>query len=259
VGAGGGTCTAAGSGNINDTVNLPSGGSVTYTVNATISGAFSGTLTNTATVAVAAPPPPGTGGGIGDPNPANNSATDTTEVAFGPADVSGTKAAAGDFNPGGAITYTIVLTNNGAGDQQDNPTDEFTDVLPAELTLVSASATSGTANANLGTNTVTWNGVIPASGSVTITINATIDNNVTGLITNQGTASFDSDGNGTNDATALTDDPAVGGNDDPTDIVVGVDPLSIPTLSGWGLALMAALMAALATVVMARRRRAQAR
>ncbi len=29
VGAGGGTCTAAGSGNINDTVNLPSGGSVT--------------------------------------------------------------------------------------------------------------------------------------------------------------------------------------------------------------------------------------
>ena len=31
--------TAAGSGNINDTVNLPSGGSVTYTVSATISGA----------------------------------------------------------------------------------------------------------------------------------------------------------------------------------------------------------------------------
>src|SRR4029079_19078080 len=31
VGAGGGTCTAAGSGNISDTVNLPAGGSVTYT------------------------------------------------------------------------------------------------------------------------------------------------------------------------------------------------------------------------------------
>ena len=31
VGAGGGTCTASGSGNINDTVNLPAGGSVTYT------------------------------------------------------------------------------------------------------------------------------------------------------------------------------------------------------------------------------------
>ena len=31
VGAGGGTCTASGSGNINDTVNLPVGASVTYT------------------------------------------------------------------------------------------------------------------------------------------------------------------------------------------------------------------------------------
>ena len=39
VGAGGGTCTAAGSGNINDTVNLPAGGSVTYTASCTISAA----------------------------------------------------------------------------------------------------------------------------------------------------------------------------------------------------------------------------
>src|SRR5262245_27284506 len=31
VGAGGGTCTASGSGNINDVVNLPFGGSVTHT------------------------------------------------------------------------------------------------------------------------------------------------------------------------------------------------------------------------------------
>ena len=50
VGAGGGTCTAAGSGNINDLVNLPVGGSVTYTVNATVAAAATGTLVNTATV-----------------------------------------------------------------------------------------------------------------------------------------------------------------------------------------------------------------
>ena len=38
VGAGGGTCTAAGAGNINDaTVNLPAGGSVTYTASCAIS------------------------------------------------------------------------------------------------------------------------------------------------------------------------------------------------------------------------------
>src|SRR5205085_11686050 len=46
VGAGGGTCTAAGSGNINDTVNLPAGGSVTYTVSATVSAAATGSLSN---------------------------------------------------------------------------------------------------------------------------------------------------------------------------------------------------------------------
>lgn len=72
VGAGGGTCTAAGSGNINDTVNLPAGGSVTYTVTASVASSATGTLSNTATVS-----PPGA---VTDPNPANNSATDTDTV-----------------------------------------------------------------------------------------------------------------------------------------------------------------------------------
>ena len=42
LGAAGGTCTAAGSGNINDTVNLPAGGSVTYTASCTIARAATG-------------------------------------------------------------------------------------------------------------------------------------------------------------------------------------------------------------------------
>ena len=50
VGAGGGTCTAAGSGNIDDTVNLPAGGSVTYTASASLAASATGTLVNTATV-----------------------------------------------------------------------------------------------------------------------------------------------------------------------------------------------------------------
>src|SRR4029077_6656729 len=48
VGAGGGTCTASGSGNLNDTVSLPSGGSVTYTASCMISASATGTLSNTA-------------------------------------------------------------------------------------------------------------------------------------------------------------------------------------------------------------------
>jgi hypothetical protein len=69
VGTGGGTCTASGSGDISDTVNLPVGATVTYTLSGTISAAATGNLSNTATVT--AP------GGMTDPNPANNSATDT--------------------------------------------------------------------------------------------------------------------------------------------------------------------------------------
>ncbi len=73
VGAGGGSCTAAGSGNISDSVSLPAGGSVTYTASASIDAAASGTLSNTATISA--------GGGVSDSSPGNNSATDTTAVS----------------------------------------------------------------------------------------------------------------------------------------------------------------------------------
>src|SRR5207249_1693861 len=74
VGAGGGTCTASGSGDINDSVDLPAGASVTYTLTATLDPAASGTLSNTATVT--AP------GGVSDPNPGNDSATDTDAIVY---------------------------------------------------------------------------------------------------------------------------------------------------------------------------------
>jgi hypothetical protein len=140
------------------------------------------------------------------------------------------------------------LTNAGPGAQGDNPGNEFTDILPPSLALVSATAPSGTAVANTGTNTVTWNGAIPASSSVTITITATILPAAAGTtVSNQGTISFDGDGNGTNESTAQTDDPGAGGAADPTSIVVpGSAPPPIPTLSMMGLLALGLLLAALA-------------
>lgn len=72
VGAGGGTCAASGSGNISDIVNLPSGGSATYTAVCTVSAAASGSLVNVATVT-----PPS---GVTDPTPGNNSAVDSDSI-----------------------------------------------------------------------------------------------------------------------------------------------------------------------------------
>ncbi|HEX3553658.1 MAG TPA: carboxypeptidase regulatory-like domain-containing protein [Thermoanaerobaculia bacterium] len=252
AGAGGGTCTASGSGNINDTVNLPNGGSVTYTASCTISAAATGTLSNTATVT--AP------GGVTDPTPGNNSATDTDTLTAVPgASVSGTKTVmgTGPFNVGDVITYTVTLTNSGTGAQADNPGNEFTDVLPPELALVSANASSGTAAANTGTNTVTWNGAIPLSGTVTITITATILPAAAGnTVSNQGTIAFDGDGNGTNESTAQTDDPGVAGAANPTSIQVAAAPGDIPTLSTFGLLLLGLVLAGLALAMLKRRKAA---
>jgi uncharacterized repeat protein (TIGR01451 family) len=179
--------------------------------------------------------------------------------------VSGTKTATGDggpFEPGDTVTYTVVLTNNGVNSQGNNPGDEFTDVLPAALTLVSAVATSGIVVANVGTNTVTWNGPLPPGGSVTITIVATIkaDTPTGTLVSNQGSIAFDSDAtnDGTNDASAVTDDPVPSGSEDPTTFLVTVLVPPVPTLGTALFVVLALLLTSIGFVVLGRRRHGQA-
>ena len=155
--------------------------------------------------------------------------------------LTGTKTvSAGPYAVGDAITYTIVLTNNGNTASPDNVGNEFVDTLPASLTLVSANATSGTAAANIGLKQVTWNGTISGSGgTVTITINATINNS--GVITNQGTFCFDADLTGDNE-TCQTTDPQGG-----TTITVPASAVEqVPTTSELGLLLLAMGLALLA-------------
>ncbi|MBK8285639.1 MAG: DUF11 domain-containing protein [Ahniella sp.] len=229
AGASGGTCSAGGSGSINDAVALPVGASVTYTAACVLNGAvLNATVSNTASIAL--------GGGGTDPTPGNNSAVDTTQV-LGTPDVTGTKTASGLFLPGGAITYSIVLSNAGLGPQNDNAGDEFTDVLPAGITGTGVTASAGTAT--LAGNTVSWNGSLAAGASVTLTISATINGNASGTILNQGTINTDLDANGSNETQRLTDDPSIVGPGQPTGIVVAA---AIPTLGRLGLILMALVL-----------------
>jgi uncharacterized repeat protein (TIGR01451 family) len=204
-------------------------------------------LTNTATVTSPTP----------DPAPGDNTATATTTVING-ALLSGTKSVSGNETPGGSIVYTVVLHNAGASAQADNPGNEFTDVLPSNLTLVSATATSGTATATVVTNTVTWNGSLAAGASVTITIGAVIKAGVAPgtTISNQGTIAYDADGNGTNEASAVTDDPATEAANDPTSFQVAAqqEVAEIPTLDGLGLAVLAALLSLGGARILRRRR-----
>lgn len=218
-------------------------GSAVFTLTVSVSATAGGgtVISNTATVTSA----------TADPNVGNESDTETTTV-LSPATVTGTKTASGTFEQGSNVTYTIVLSNSGPAAQSNNPGDEFVDVLPPQLTLISANATSGTALATVGTNTVTWNGSIPAGGSVTITIVALVepDAPVGSIITNQGTINYDADGNGTNETSGVTDDPSQPGSGNSTGFAVAAPSShNIPALDPRSLMVLATLLAAIGVLI----------
>jgi uncharacterized repeat protein (TIGR01451 family) len=128
AGAGGASCTAAGSGNINDVVGLPAHSKVTYTAGATVAAGASGTLSNTAAASLPA--------GITDPVAANNSATDADPI-LPPIDLEVTKTGPASAVPGGAnLVYGIQVRNYGPGNALGVV---LADPTPAGLVFVSAS------------------------------------------------------------------------------------------------------------------------
>ena len=141
----------------------------------------------------------------------------------------------GDTRSNDTIKYSITISNTGAADQQDNPGNEFEDMIPDNTTYISNSltATSGSASYLEDENKIIWNGDIPGESSVSIVyqvkINSSLPNGT--IISNQGTVYWDSDEDGINDALELTDDPHIDdgvdqdgdgdtGDDDPTNLVV---------------------------------------
>jgi uncharacterized repeat protein (TIGR01451 family) len=193
VGAGGGTCTAGGSGNISDLVNLPVGGTATYMATGTISAAATGTLVNTASVAVPAT--------SFDPNLANNSATDT-DTLTPEADLAITKTdGAATEVPGTSVTYTITATN-AAG--PSNVTATVADTFPASISGVTwtcVGAGGGTCTA-AGSGNINDAVNLPVGGSVTYTATGTIAAAATGTLANTATVT----------ATGGATDPTPGNN-----------------------------------------------
>ena len=164
---------ASGSGNLNRLVNLLSGGTVTFTAVANTNPAATGALVNTATAAVP--------GGMTDPTPANNSATDTDTLLAG-ADLSITKTdGQTTAAPGQVRTYTIVVSNGGPNAANGAT---VTDVVPAALTGASwtcigaggASCTAGPISGNIN-DTVN----LPQGGTVTYTLTGTVGTNPVNL------------------------------------------------------------------------------
>jgi uncharacterized repeat protein (TIGR01451 family) len=213
VAAGGATGnTASGSGNINDTVNIPAGGMITYTVTGTINPAATGTLSNTATVT-----PPMS---FADGNPGNNSATDT-DTLNPQSNLSVVKSDSPDPVAAGTnLTYTITLANAGPSNAV---TVSLSDSIPANTTFVSATVVTGSGWSSStpavgGTGTVTFSKPSMAAGeSAVFTIvvkvipnpppNTTITNTAT--VTTSTTDPDTSNNSATATTTVLTFDKCV--------------------------------------------------
>jgi uncharacterized repeat protein (TIGR01451 family) len=132
------TCAAAppsacgagsGAGPIATTVDLPVGGSATFSATGTLDPAApSGTLTNTATVGMPA--------GATDADPSNNAASDVDTIVP-TADVQITKSGPANVVAGTNVTYTLTVGNNGPSTAT---AVSVGDPAPAGLTFVSATA-----------------------------------------------------------------------------------------------------------------------
>jgi len=140
-----------------------------------------------------------------------------------------------DLECGDTIKYTVTISNTGTADQQNNPGNEFEDLIPDNATYLigSATATSGAISYNTGENKITWNGAVAAESSISLTFEVTVNSSLENgaLISNQGIVYWDSNEDGTNDENELTDDPHVDdgidldgdgdtNDDDPTNLYV---------------------------------------
>ncbi|MEM1248194.1 MAG: hypothetical protein AAGK22_17605 [Acidobacteriota bacterium] len=217
-----------------DVPSIGPGGSETIVAEVTVSSsAAPGTnvITGVAKVTATA---------VTDPDNTNDLVEFETSIVSAP-DVCATKTASGTYIVGGTVVYTITITNNGGSTQTDNTGDEFVDVLPSTLTLVSATVVSGGGTVTTsGGDTVAWNGSVAAGASVILEITATIDASAAGgSVTNQGDLFVDKDGDGTNETMKTTDDPDEPGPSDPTTFNIPFSASGIPSLGVWGLLLFA--------------------
>ena len=167
----------SGSGSISATVNLAAGSRVTFTMVAVVGPCDTNILVNTATVT-----PPGN---VTDPNPVNNTATDTDAIGPGANLVLTKKVSSVGVAVGSPLVYVIVATNYGPDPAASTKVVEN---LPPSLSFVSSAASSGAFSASTGLWMI---GTIAVGQSVTLTVNTTVGavpngteiNNVATLLT----------------------------------------------------------------------------
>ncbi len=164
------TNASSGTGNLGETVNMPSGSTITYVVTGSIpSSTATGTLSDTATITVPS--------GITDPNTANNTATVSAAITkVADLAVTNTTTTTSPVNAGGAVNYTVIVSNTGPSNITGAT---VTDPLPTSLTGVSYTVTStggavDTTNASSGSGSLAETVNLPSGSSLTYVLNGTV-------------------------------------------------------------------------------------
>jgi uncharacterized repeat protein (TIGR01451 family) len=178
AGGAGGTCSSAGSGNINDnTVTLPVGGTATYTAVCSLPTSVTGTLSNTATITDPT--------GVTDPSPNNNTSTDS-EPLTPQVELSITNSDGQTSQTAGlSATYNIQVTNTGPSDA---PGTMVVDTFPSALscTWTCTGTFNGTCPAQ-GAGHINTSVNLPKGGHTNFTATCSIASSATGTLTNTAT------------------------------------------------------------------------
>jgi len=170
----GSTGTASGTGSLSENIDLAVGGTAVYTVVAQTLAGATGSLTNTVTVS--------TSNLSNDPNPGNNTATDTDtlllpatlDVAKSVVDVNGGFVVSGD-----TLRYTIVVTNppSTTADSKESVINVMLDdVIPLFTTYAgNLTFTQGTITGSQADGVEGTIGTLAAGASATITFDVTVN------------------------------------------------------------------------------------
>ena len=182
AGGSGGSCAPGPvNGDISESVDLPAGGSVVFTVTCAIDPTATGSLSNTATVTAPS--------GVTDDTPANNSASDTNTVLTPETDLSITKSnGATEVLIGGQTTYTIVGSNSGPSVV---PGATVADTFPAALSCswTCVGAGGGTCSPGPSATDIADSVNLPVGATVTYTAVCSVDGMAEGQLVNSASIS----------------------------------------------------------------------
>jgi uncharacterized repeat protein (TIGR01451 family) len=209
--AGGATGNASGTNNINETVNMPSGSTITYTVVVNVPASQANSFATTASIAVPS--------GVNDPNTANNTATDT-DNSLADLTITNTDGKTA-YTPGTTNTYTIAATNTGPGNVNGAT---IADAIPGGFTgSWTAVYTGGATGTASGTGSINQQVNMPSGSSVTYTYVVGVPSSITGNLTNTATIT----------APSGVTDPTTGNNTaSDTDTQNSISDLSITNTDG---------------------------